>query len=221
MPLDVTLNSKLDYQEKTVRDHIHNLVSKLEVFRDVSKRHTEKNQTLMKRRYDETAKQIGSRLEILSGFTFQRPKKDCQGNMKLWAGPYLIVQRTGPVNFRVRNLENHKLLSSPIHVNRMKFVYDRYVRSNNDIVPTNPEQRISMDNLVPEDCPEDSFMPLKAKQKSQNPIQIVPGVAQNLAPDNNVEFQVERILRGRYRNNKLQYLVKWRTFLAAKILGNL
>ncbi|XP_038047480.1 uncharacterized protein K02A2.6-like [Patiria miniata] len=176
LPLDVALISRLDYQDKTLRDHIHNLVSKLEVFRDVSKRHTEENQAKMKERYDETTKQVEYQVGDLVWIYFPVSQKGLSKKlMKLWAGPYLIVQRTGPVNFRVRNLENHKLLSSPIHVNRMKFVYDRYVRPNNDIFPADPQHRTSVDDLVQEDCPEDSFVALKAKQKTKNPIQIVPG----------------------------------------------
>ena len=37
---------------------MYNLVSKLEVFRDVSKRHAEENQAKMKERYDGNTKEI-------------------------------------------------------------------------------------------------------------------------------------------------------------------
>ena len=130
--------------------------------------------------------------------------------MKFWAGPYLLIQQTGPVNFRVKNLQNNKLVSSPIHVNRMKFVYDRYVRPNNEIFPSDPKQQIPVDDMVQEDLPDDSFIPLKAKQGNKKTIQIVPGIVQNSSE--NVEFEVKRILRGRYRNNQLQYLIKWQNF---------
>ena len=68
--------------------------------------------------------------------------------MKFWSGPYLLVSRTDPVNFRVRNLENNKLLAAPIHVNRMKFAYDRYVRPSNDIFSNDAEQRDQIPGLV-------------------------------------------------------------------------
>ena len=89
----------------------------------------------------------------------------------------------------------------------MKFAYDRYIRPNN-IVPTDPKQRTSVDNLVQEDCPEDSFEPLKAKHKSKSSVQLVPGVPST----NNVEFEIERIIRGLHKDTVLQYLVKWRHF---------
>ena len=75
----------------------------------------------------------------------------------------------------------------------MKFAYDRYVRPNN-IIPTDPKQRTSVDDLVQEDCPENSFVPLKANHKSKISIQLIPGVSS----ENNVEFEIERIIRGRY-----------------------
>ena len=57
--------------------------------------------------------------EIKFGFTFLHFKKDSHVNF--WSGPYLLIEQTGQVNFRVRNLETNKLVTSPIHVNRMKF----------------------------------------------------------------------------------------------------
>ncbi len=120
----------------------------------------------MKERYDENATEVKYQVGDLVWIYFPVIQKGLSKKLsKCWLGPYLLVEQTGPVNFRVRNLENNKLLASPIHVNRMKFAYDRYVRPNN-IIPTDPKQRTSVDDLVQEDCPEDSFVPLKAKHKS-------------------------------------------------------
>ena len=55
LPLDVTLLPNFSYQDKSLREHIHDLVSKLQVFRDVSKRQLEENQVKIKERYDENS----------------------------------------------------------------------------------------------------------------------------------------------------------------------
>ena len=131
--------------------------------------------------------------------------------MKFWSGPYLLVEKTGPVNFRVRNLENNKLLNSPIHVNRMKYAYDRYVRPSNTDIPDDSNQTNEIPDLGMDDCPADSFEPLLATQEKQKTITpILPGlpVTQNPAP----EYEIEKILRGRYKNKQLEYLVKWKHF---------
>ena len=49
------------------------------------------------------------------------------------------------------------MLAEPIHVNQMKFAYDRYVRPSNDISPNDAEQRDQIPGLVEDDCPESSF----------------------------------------------------------------
>ena len=117
LPLDVTLLTNCNYPEKTLSDHIHHLVSQLEIFRDISKRHAELNQAKMKERFYEKAQempyQVGDTVWIyIPAFQQGLSRK----LMKFWAGPYLLVEQTSPVNFRVRNLENNKLVSSPVHV---------------------------------------------------------------------------------------------------------
>ena len=212
LPLDVTLTSECDYAEHNLREHIHKLVSQLEVVRKISQRHAEQNQAKMKERFDERATevpyQVGDSVWIYIPAVQQGLSRKL---MKFWSGPYLLVEQTGPVNFRVRNLENNKLLKAPIHVNRMKFAYDRYVRPGNDTAPSDLGQRDPIPGLVPDDCPEDSFAPLLATQESdKRKIPIVPGLP--LVQDNTSEYLVERIIRGRHKNGRLEYLIKWRDF---------
>ena len=164
----------------------------------------------MKERFDEHAKdvpyQVGDVVWIYIPAVQQGLSRKL---MRFWSGPYLLVEQTGPVNFRVRNLENNKLLTAPIHVNRMKFAYDRYVRPNNDTAPTDSEQRDPIPGLVLDDCPEDSFAPLLATQESdKNKVPIIPGLP--LIQDDTQEYVIERIVRGRYRNGRLEYLIIWR-----------
>ena len=58
LPLEVTLLRQRNYPEKTLRDHMHVLISQLEVFRAISKGEAEKNQTNMKARYDDRAQEV-------------------------------------------------------------------------------------------------------------------------------------------------------------------
>ncbi|XP_038052676.1 uncharacterized protein LOC119735953 [Patiria miniata] len=219
LPLDVTLLTNSNYPEKTLREHMHHLVSQLEVFRDVSKRHAELNQAKMKERFDEKAQkvpyQIGDTVWIyIPAFQKGLSRK----LMKFWAGPYLLVEQTSPVNFRVRNLENNKLLSSPVHVNRMKFAYNRYVRPSNDSVPFDPKQNTSILGLQEDDCPQNIFHPLTAVHQSSESessgIPFVPGLPQ--ISEKPKEYEIERIIRGRYKNKRLVYLIKWKGFPHSK-----
>ena len=200
----------------TVRQHIHHLVSQLEVFRAISKQHAELNQAQMKDRYDDRASevkfQVGDTIWIYIPATQPGLSKKL---MKFWSGPYLLVEQTGPVNFRARNLENNKLLSSPVHVNRMKFAYDRYARPENHVMPKDFVQRDPLEDVEDADCPDDSFAPLMASQESDKSITCVPGLP--LTPVSTYrEFELEKIVRGRYREDKLQYLIKWRNFPSSR-----
>ena len=213
LPLDVTLLKDTVYPEKTMRDHIHGLISQLEVFRSISKAHAEECQAKMKEKYDERAQdveyQVGDCVWIyIPQFQSGLSRK----LLKLWCGPYLLVEKTGPVNFRVRNLENNKLLSSPIHVNRMKFAYDRYIRPDDDQPPRDATQATEVPGLEQTDCPQSSFEVLLGTKESDQvptPILGVPAPV-NSRPDQ--EYDIERVLRGRYRKSRLEYLIKWKGF---------
>ena len=99
----------------------------------------------------------------------------------------------------------------------MKYAYNRYVRPANDIFQKDPEQRSPLEGLVQEDYPEDSF-PLLASQELDRPatpvnVPIIPGLPPIV--DNRPktgEYEVERVIRGRYKNRELQYLIKWKGF---------
>ena len=62
------------------------------------------------------------------------------------------------------------------------------------------------------DCPESSFSPLKASQTQYN-ANMIPGIPSNAKTQ---EYEVEKVLRGKFMNNKLYYLIKWKGFSKSK-----
>ena len=122
LPIDVSLCPKPQYKYRTVRDYLYDLISQLEVTRAISKQILKLNQASMKRRYDKRTQNVPYQIGDVVYLYIPATQKG------LWCGPYLLVEQSGPVNFKVRNLENNKLLKAPIHVNRMKFAYDRFER---------------------------------------------------------------------------------------------
>ena len=212
LPIDVTLLSQSKYPDKTLREHIHGLVSQLEVFRNVSKRHAEQNQKKMKERFDDRAQevqfQVGDCVWIFIPALQQGLSKKLA---KFWAGPYLLVEQTSPVNFKVRNLANDKLVKSTVHVNRMKFAYDRFIRPGNDIAPEDPIHRDPIPELVEDDCSDDIFdLPMATQEAEKSRVSIIPGLPP--IQDDSQEYVIERIVRGRYKDKRLEYLIKWQNF---------
>ena len=110
----------------------------------------------------------------------------------------------------VRNLENSKLLSSPIHVNRMKFAYDRFLRPSNETFPVELDARDPITELSDNDLPTDSYQPLTAKHSTENPVKI-PGLPSTTGK-HDIEYAVEKVIRGKFINGKLHYLIKWQNF---------
>ena len=79
------------------------------------------------------------------------------------------------------------------------------------IFPKTKTMRNEIPGLMSDDCPEDSFEPLLASQENQRTITpIIPGLP--AIQETAVEYEVEKILRGRYKNKRLEYLVKWKDF---------
>ena len=94
----------------------------------------------------------------------------------------------------------------------MKYAYNRFVRPNSNSPPNDPDQGQEIPGLVVGDCPEDSYEPMLAVQESERvTTPLIPGLP--LVQDPLVEFEVEKILRGRYKNHQLEYLVKWKNYL--------
>ncbi len=198
--MDVALLKTTESHNQTMREYISHLVSQLEIFREVSKTHLERNQTAMKQRYDEVQYEVGDCVFIFFPKAQPGLSKKLQ---QLWCG-------NGPINYMVRNLENNKLLSSPIHVNRMKFAYDRFVRPSNETVPVELDARAPITELGDNDLSTDSFQPLTAKHSTENPVKI-PGLP-STSGKHDLEYAVEKVIRGKFINGKLHYLIKWQNF---------
>ena len=102
----------------------------------------------MKRRYDKRTQNVPYQIGDVVYLYIPATQKGLSRKLQqFWCGPYLLVEQSGPVNFKVRNLENNKLLKAPIHVNRMKFAYDRFERPTNAEKPTDLDQQKPIQNL--------------------------------------------------------------------------
>ena len=209
LPIDVSLHPKPEYSE--CNDRNYNLIKQLEVTREISKKLLEckiyeRPLTRYDRRTQEIPYQTGDVVYIYIPATQPGLSKKNFNN----SGVVLacLYKQTGPVNFKVRNLENHKLLLSPIHVNRMKFAY-------NTELPRDVIQRDPLENFEDGDCPEDSYEPLVAKRELKQVSLKIPGLFDTGNPTQK-EFQVEKVLRGKFVDGKLQYLIKWKDFSSSQ-----
>ena len=137
----------------SISEHRERIVVQLEEAQRLAKQNMERTQQQMKERYDLKAVpnsyKIGQRVWV---YTSKTQKGLSKKLLHHWHGPFRIVQKISPVNFKLRNSAN-RLVAAPVHVNRMKPFYDTNDR------PIEPPSSISTDNfcLNKDEILEDSF----------------------------------------------------------------
>ena len=145
-----------------------------------------------------------------------------------WHGPYRIVEKLGPVHYRLRTT-NNKPVTTTVHATRMKLYIDP------ESWPINPpfEGELPDGDLDPSDIPKDSLVASgrdpdqssEIKNDDQNTVSLVRENHQNSRATNSQDslvsdtshtsidsetiFNGEKILKMRVRDGKLRYLLKW------------
>ena len=133
-PLDTILPS-----QRNVPNTVSEYALQLAHAREVAKQNIADTQERIKMRYDETSNYKPLEPGELVWIFF--PKINVGGSPKLfhnWSGPYLLLQKISPTNFKVAQADNLKPLKNPIHVNRMKRFHHRA------IVPPMPDDLSSL-----------------------------------------------------------------------------
>ena len=210
LPLDVNLlPPQTERLSTSISEHRERIVAQLEEAQRLAKQNTERTQyERMKERYDLKAVpnpyKIGQRVWV---YTPKTQKGLSKKLLHHWHGPFRIVKKISPVNFKLRNSAN-RLVAAPVHVNRMKPFYDTNDR------PIEPPNTIPTDNfcLNEDEIPEDSFQvePLVAPNE-QNESEIatcIPEAHSHDSDDSSV-YKIEKILKTRVRKGQKEYLVKW------------
>ena len=114
-----------------------------------------------------------------------------------WHGPYRLVEQLSPVNFKVKTVDN-RLLSTPVHVNRLK----PYCDPNDRPLDMPVDLDIDFDLLLDEnDLPTDSFEPSQ--------IQAPPPASQS---KDDPLYPIEQVLKRRTRKGIKECFVKWQGF---------
>jgi len=211
LPLDVMLLPP-ELKKRTSTEIIQDLIQKLELSRKISREINENNRRQMKLTYDKKAEvvdlQVGDCVYLYMPQLSQ--KIGCRKLCRAWLGPMLIIEKKGAVDFRLRNLETNRLLPGLIHKDRLKYAYDRISRPSDDVMPADEEQRGAIEGVTEFHLSTGDTAPLAATLEGEveeiiNEEELAEGNGGKL-------YQVDKILRGRIRRGRPQYLVKWTGF---------
>ena len=130
----------------SIEEHRKRIVTQLEEAQRLAKLNTERVQQNRKARYDQTAAnpkfEIGQRVWV---FTPKTKKGLSRKLFHNWHGPFRIVKKLSPVNFQLKNAAN-RLVSTPVHVNRLKPFYDQNDRPIQPPIE-DPEQADSLSEV--------------------------------------------------------------------------
>jgi hypothetical protein len=213
LPVDVNLlPPQTDKLSTSIAEDRARIVSQLEEAQRLAKTNTERTQQQMKARYDLNSKpesyKIGQRVWV---YTPKTQKGLSNKLLHRWHGPYRIVTKLSPVNFKLRNSSN-RLTSTPVHVNRMKLFYDANDR------PIEPPSDSLDDNftLREDEIPDDSFENTPEPQPDFSLPRELPNQPQNVESFiNNSKQDADRKmfkLRLQLTNKATVKYIKLRTF---------
>ena len=125
------LPPNVDKLATSIATHRERIVTHLEEAQRLAKLNIERTQQTMKAHYDQQAKptkyKVGKKVWI---YTPKTKKGLSKKLLYKWHRPFRIVKQLSPVNFQLRTQAN-RLLSAPVHVNRMKLYFDplRYINA--------------------------------------------------------------------------------------------
>ena len=212
LPLDIHLTVPSEIPA-TICDHLALLISKLETVRHYAIKNLEEHSTQMKTQADKSVHITDFKIgDVVYVYTPHVKVHTSKKLAMLWSGPYILTEKLSDILFKLRRLSDNKLISVPVHVNRFKQATIFRERPLNEVLPDLP---VSEEQFNP-DMNEDDIPPISDNllppnlSKSNTTMQDQPAHT-----DSNTDtelFEVEKVLKGRYKNGKLEYLVKWQIY---------
>ena len=153
LPVDAALLLPTTNLSPSVAQHRARIVQNLEEAQQIISSNTQLAQQRMKLQYDKNSApvhyEIGSKVWVYTPKTKKGLSKKLSHNFH---GPYRIVNKLSPVHFKLRTLDN-RVVSVPVHANRLKPFYDPADRPIDPLPPTDD----SSPDLPESDLPPDSF----------------------------------------------------------------
>ena len=190
------------------REYIIHTLERLEAARAIARETLITRKEQMRQKADKSAAPIDFNLGDIVLVYIYRPVVTPGTNRKLnrpWVGPFYIAEKLSDIHVRVRRRTDGKLIRNRVHVNRLKRGYIWNGHPDNTDPPRDidaVEPAILGDN-VPEAnfaCPSDN-----GDDSTRNVDQNQNGNGQN----DGDEYEIEKILRKKYVNDKWHYRVKW------------
>ena len=178
----------------SVQEHIERILAKVREYQILAKENAARHSAKMKARYDQSCNDVDYKPgDSVWLYVPRTPQGLNKKFVHMWHGPYRIIQKPDELHAFLRNCDNNKLLPTAVHINRLKRAYDRALR---------PVKAI-------DENPDDDYIPLTEDELPAD------SFAEEQTPEEDKTYwQIEKLIKGRYRRGNLEYLAKWKNCTA-------
>ena len=217
IPFDISVTPK-ESIGKSAQEHISDLIDHLKIVQKIAKENVSKSQEKTKSYYDRKAQEpkfkVGDRVLLQC---MKVPKGLSPKLHAKWVGPFYINQAYQNT-YKLRRANDHKLLKSRIHANRLKLYEDPRDHRQPILQNDNGDNDDTDDNDENDD-------PNDGTDKNDNDETVAPDTSQGTQSDkndidieNSVDFQddqndsqflAEKLLAMKRQNGTNFYRVKW------------
>ena len=206
--------------------HLQNIIERLQTAQAEAKRNISNAKLTMKEYYDRLA--TDPDLQVGDLVYLHVPHVKAGLSKKLyspWQGPYQILERLSPVNFKIRPVSGHGRVQT-VHSNRLKHAFLYQNEPMHDELPKSTPDTPAC--LTPNDLPGPGFpipseplMPPQPPISRDPPTPVPPPEPPDLTSNNSEQsgahadeniFPVEKILRSKTQKGKTYYLIRWANY---------
>ena len=220
LPFDTSLIPKQGLN-RDAKAHVIQLMERLKVVKALATENLQNAQDKQKARYDKKSSIPSFKVGDLVLLHSSKVPVGLSPKMHHpWHGPYYIVSANSNHTYQIRLENNHKIMKSRIHANRLKEYHPPINRNNNipapvvdqantqgsqnsqQIQPTPPQQSQINDSQNSQPQPNSQSQD-NVNDNNPTPVRI---------PNSQQLYDIEKLVKYRYRNNKRQFQIKWKDY---------
>ena len=200
-------------------DHLRRIIENQKVCRELVKENIKAAQAKYKKQYDKNADTPN--FKVRDSVWLYNPKTQPGLTPKLmarWYGPYYITEKTGPTNYRLRDLSTHKAVKNVVHSDRLKPYYSPALRPTNipeaylrqPPEPIELEVDVEVERMRPAEQKQMENRKQKEKQEQKQDIHQETETKTTTPADDPNDWEIVKILKGSYYRGRMVYKVKYR-----------